>query len=165
MNQIQHEQGSSFNHDEQPSKNISTALIILCAPLLWIYCREKQKVRKKEKQSKMSRTRAQKEDKAGPFFLATLVLWFVSVLFEILFHRRSQLLSIVAGCFFYQLANWVVRAFVSRDPLFVNTSVSLLHSTLTSSSGLFSFLAVLFSWEFFLGFFEYVSWSFSMHRI
>ncbi|PQP99638.1 TLC domain-containing protein 2 [Prunus yedoensis var. nudiflora] len=82
----------------------------------------------------MSRTRAQKEDKAGPFFLATLVLWFVSVLFEILFHRRSQLLSIVAGCFFYQLANWVVRAFVSRDPLFVNTSVSLLHSTITSSS-------------------------------
>ncbi|KAL6296810.1 hypothetical protein ACE6H2_004952 [Prunus campanulata] len=85
----------------------------------------------------MSRTRAQKEDKAGPFFLATLVLWFVSVLFEILFHRRSQLLSIVAGCFFYQLANWVVRAFVSRDPLFVNTSVSLLHSTITSSSVIF----------------------------
>ncbi|BBG95620.1 TRAM, LAG1 and CLN8 lipid-sensing domain containing protein [Prunus dulcis] len=85
----------------------------------------------------MSRTRAQKEDKAGPFFLATLVLWFVSVLFEILFHRRSQLLSIVAGCFFYQLANWVVRSFVSRDPLFVNTSVSLLHSTITSSSVIF----------------------------
>ncbi|XP_021806544.1 TLC domain-containing protein 2 [Prunus avium] len=85
----------------------------------------------------MSRTRAQKEDKAGPFFLATLVLWFVSVLFEILFHRRSQLLSIVAGCFFYQLANWVVRAFVSRDPLFANTSVSLLHSTITSSSVIF----------------------------
>ncbi|KAB2629155.1 TLC domain-containing protein 2 [Pyrus ussuriensis x Pyrus communis] len=86
----------------------------------------------------MSRTtRGLKEDKAGPFFLATLLLWFVSVLFEILFHRRSELLAIVAGCFFYQLANWVVRSFVSRDPLFVNTSVSLLHSSITSASVVF----------------------------
>ncbi|KAM1225016.1 hypothetical protein ACFX2G_044785 [Malus domestica] len=86
----------------------------------------------------MSRTtRGLKEDKAGPFFLATLLLWFVSVLFEILFHRRSELLAIVAGCFFYQLANWVVLSFVSRDPLFVNTSVSLLHSSITSASVVF----------------------------
>ncbi|KAM1729067.1 hypothetical protein EV1_019186 [Malus domestica] len=86
----------------------------------------------------MSRTtRCPKEDKAGPFFLATLVLWFVSVLFEILFHRRSELLAVVAGCFFYQFANWVVRSFVSRDPLFVNTSVSLLHSSITSASVVF----------------------------
>ncbi|XP_068306660.1 uncharacterized protein [Pyrus communis] len=86
----------------------------------------------------MSRTtRCPKEDKAGPFFLATLVLWFVSVLFEILFHRRSELLAVVAGCLFYQLANWVVRSFVSRDPLFVNTSVSLLHSSITSASVVF----------------------------
>ncbi|CAN6583843.1 unnamed protein product [Malus baccata var. baccata] len=85
----------------------------------------------------MSRTtRGPKEDKAGPFLLATMLLWFVSVLLEILFHRRSELLAIVASCFFYQLANWVVLSFVSRDPLFVNTSVSLLHSSITSASGL-----------------------------
>ncbi|CAN6720895.1 unnamed protein product [Malus baccata var. baccata] len=66
----------------------------------------------------------------------TLLLWFVFVLFEILFHRRSELLAIVASCFFYQLVNWVVLSFVFRYPLFVNTSVSLLHSSITSASDL-----------------------------
>ncbi|EOY16301.1 TRAM, LAG1 and CLN8 (TLC) lipid-sensing domain containing protein [Theobroma cacao] len=76
-------------------------------------------------------------DKAGTFFFATLVLWFVSVLFEIVFNKRRELLYVVAGGCFYQIANWVIRVRVSRDPLFVNTSVSLLHSTITSTSVVF----------------------------
>ncbi|OMO86935.1 hypothetical protein COLO4_20860 [Corchorus olitorius] len=75
-------------------------------------------------------------DKAGSFFSATLLLWLVSVLFEIVFNKRRELFYILAGACFYQLANWVIRVFVSREPLFVNTSVSLLHSTVTSTSGL-----------------------------
>ncbi|KAL4334725.1 hypothetical protein GQ457_07G020500 [Hibiscus cannabinus] len=75
--------------------------------------------------------------KAAAFFSATLLLWVVSVLFEIVFNKRTELLSIVAGGCFYQLANWVIRFCVSRDPLFVNTSVSLLHSAITSTSVIF----------------------------
>lgn len=94
----------------------------------------------------MGRNRAtgENENKAGVFFLATLVLWFVSVWFEILFNKRSELLWVVSGCFFFQTANWVIRYSLSRDPLFVNTSVSLLHSTVTSVSGNLSTL-LLFS--------------------
>ncbi|KAJ4700686.1 TLC domain-containing protein 2 [Melia azedarach] len=77
------------------------------------------------------------KDKAGVFFMATLLLWLVSVLFEILFNKRKELLLIVSGACFYQIANWVIRFLVSRDPLFVNTSVSLLHSTITSASVVF----------------------------
>ncbi|KAF4378603.1 hypothetical protein G4B88_023143 [Cannabis sativa] len=53
--------------------------------------------------------------------------------------RRSELICVVVGCFFFQLANWVIHYFASpsRDPLFVNTSVSLLHSTIISSSVIF----------------------------
>ena len=85
-------------------------------------------------------------NKAAPFFSATLLLWVVSILFEILFNKRRELLSIVAGGCFYQIANWVITGCVSRDRLFVNTSVSLLHSAITSTSGFlhsfsFSFLA------------------------
>lgn len=78
--------------------------------------------------------RSQNNKNTGAFFVATLVLWFVSVIFEIVFNRRRELLAIVAGCFFYQFANWVIRFSVSPDPLFVNTSVSLLHSSITSLS-------------------------------
>ncbi|KAL5714545.1 alanine--tRNA ligase [Ranunculus cassubicifolius] len=74
------------------------------------------------------------EKNTGAFFVATLVLWFVSVIFEVVFNRRTELLTIVAGCFFYQFSNWIIRFAVSRDPLFVNTSVSLLHSSITSVS-------------------------------
>uniref|UniRef100_A0A7N0TPT1 TLC domain-containing protein n=1 Tax=Kalanchoe fedtschenkoi TaxID=63787 RepID=A0A7N0TPT1_KALFE len=85
-----------------------------------------------------ARARAQKApNKAGPFFIATLLLWAVSVLFEIAVNSRTQLLFIVYGFLFYQSANWIVRAYISRDPLFVNTCVSLLHSTVTSASVLF----------------------------
>lgn len=76
-------------------------------------------------------------NKAGAFFMATLVMWGVSVFFEIVFNKRTKLISVVAGYCFYQLANWVVRNWVSRDPLFVNTCVSLLHSSMTSSSVVF----------------------------
>ncbi|XP_077248811.1 TRAM, LAG1 and CLN8 (TLC) lipid-sensing domain containing protein [Tasmannia lanceolata] len=70
----------------------------------------------------------------APFFVATLVLWFVSVIFEIVFNKRKELVAIIAGCCFYQVANWVIRYSLSKDPLLVNTSVSLLHSTITSFS-------------------------------
>ncbi|KAK8643133.1 hypothetical protein V6N13_012443 [Hibiscus sabdariffa] len=75
--------------------------------------------------------------RAAAFFSATLLLWVVSVFFEIVFNKRTELLFIVAGGCFYQLANWVIRFCVSRDPLFVNTSVSLLHSSVTSTSVIF----------------------------
>uniref|UniRef100_A0A0E0CAV7 TLC domain-containing protein n=1 Tax=Oryza meridionalis TaxID=40149 RepID=A0A0E0CAV7_9ORYZ len=72
------------------------------------------------------------------FFAATLVLWAVSVGFEIGARGRRELAPVVAGFAFFQAANAAVRAAVSRDPLFVNTAVSLLHSSLTSASGLAS---------------------------
>ncbi|KAA8538459.1 hypothetical protein F0562_027995 [Nyssa sinensis] len=85
----------------------------------------------------MARSSHGKQNNAGAFFMATLVMWSVSVFFEILFNKRTELVSIVAGFCFYQLANWVIRNWVSRDPLFVNTCVSLLHSSITSSSVVF----------------------------
>lgn len=69
--------------------------------------------------------------------MATLLLWSVSVFFEIAFNKRKELLFIVAGACFFQIANSVIRFLVSRDPLFVNTSVSLLHSAITSVSVVF----------------------------
>ncbi|CAH1421805.1 unnamed protein product [Lactuca virosa] len=68
------------------------------------------------------------------FFMATLVMWAVSVFFEILFNKRIELLPLLYGFSFYQFANWVCRKFISRDPLLVNTCVSLLHSSITSTS-------------------------------
>ncbi|KAI3460575.1 hypothetical protein Pfo_017238 [Paulownia fortunei] len=79
-------------------------------------------------------SRSNKESKAGAFFMATLVTWGISVFFEILFNKRSELVPILIGFIFFQSANVVVRNFVSRDPLFVNTCVSLLHSSITSAS-------------------------------
>lgn len=93
-------------------------------------------VRRGQREREIART-AQNENKAGTFFLATLVLWFVSVWFEIVFNKRQELLWVIAGCCFFQTANWVIRFCLSRDPLFVNTSVSLLHSSITSVSGSF----------------------------
>ncbi|XP_072998555.1 uncharacterized protein [Typha latifolia] len=71
------------------------------------------------------------------FFVATLLLWGVSVAFEMGFNKRHELVAVVAGFVFFQSANWVVRLSLSRDPLFVNTAVSLLHSTVTSASVVF----------------------------
>lgn len=68
------------------------------------------------------------------FFVATLLLWSLSVAFEIAFNKRTELLAVVAGFCFYQSANFIIRLSLSNDPLFVNTSVSLLHSTITSLS-------------------------------
>uniref|UniRef100_A0A2P2IPQ0 TLC domain-containing protein n=1 Tax=Rhizophora mucronata TaxID=61149 RepID=A0A2P2IPQ0_RHIMU len=86
----------------------------------------------------MARTsQSQNGKKVGTFFMATLLLWFLSVWFEVLVNKRRELLCIVAGGCFYQIANWVIRFLVSRDPLFVNTSVSLLHSIITSVSVIF----------------------------
>ncbi|MFQ6666368.1 hypothetical protein Gotur_032737 [Gossypium turneri] len=78
--------------------------------------------------------------KVSTFFSATLLLWVISVFFQILFNKRTDLLYIFAGGCFYQFANWVIRFSVSRDPLFVNTSVSLLHSAVTSISVVFILL-------------------------
>ncbi|KAG8078603.1 hypothetical protein GUJ93_ZPchr0007g5196 [Zizania palustris] len=75
---------------------------------------------------------------ASAFFAATLVLWAVSVGFEIGARGRRELAPVAAGFAFFQAANSAVRATVSRDPLLVNTAVSLLHSSLTSASGLSS---------------------------
>ncbi|KAK9110257.1 hypothetical protein Sjap_018317 [Stephania japonica] len=82
-------------------------------------------------------SRGNNDNNSGVFFLATLLLWFVSVAFEIAFNARTELLSIVAGCCFYQMVNWVVRYFVTKDPLFVNTAVSLVHSSIASFSVFF----------------------------
>ncbi|KAK9993640.1 hypothetical protein SO802_023343 [Lithocarpus litseifolius] len=80
----------------------------------------------------------QNENKAaGAFFFATLVLWLLSLSFEIVFNKRNELLCVIAGCCFFQTANWVIRFRFSKDPLFVNTSVSLLHSFIISSSVVF----------------------------
>lgn len=77
--------------------------------------------------------RIEKESKAGPFFVATLVMWCVSVFFEILFNNRYELFPILVGIAFFQSANYAFRKFLSRDPVFVNTCVSLLHSSITSA--------------------------------
>ncbi|KAH7835133.1 hypothetical protein Vadar_023158 [Vaccinium darrowii] len=82
----------------------------------------------------MARASHDHQNKAGAFFMATLVMWAVSVFFEILFNKRTELVWILSGFCFYQLANWVVRNWVSRDPLCVNTCVSLFHSSITSAS-------------------------------
>ncbi|XP_019197660.1 PREDICTED: TLC domain-containing protein 2 [Ipomoea nil] len=74
---------------------------------------------------------------SGAFFMATLLMWALSVLYEIVFIHRTELLPILAGFCFYQSANWVIRSCLNRDPLFVNTSVSLLHSSITSVSVVF----------------------------
>lgn len=84
----------------------------------------------------MARTGTAKKNGAGQFFLATLLLWLVSVVFEIAFNLRTELLWVIGGGCFFQSVNWFVRSCLSRDPLFVNTSVSLLHSIITSASGL-----------------------------
>ncbi|XP_022875887.1 uncharacterized protein LOC111394352 [Olea europaea var. sylvestris] len=84
--------------------------------------------------SSSNRRKIDMENKAGAFFLATLVMWGVSVFFEISFNKRIELVPILLGFVFFQLANWIVRNFVSRDPVFVNTCVSLLHSSITSAS-------------------------------
>ncbi|TVT97393.1 hypothetical protein EJB05_57360, partial [Eragrostis curvula] len=70
------------------------------------------------------------------FFAATLVLWAVWVGFEIGVRGRRELAAVAAGFAFFQAANTAVRAAVSRDPLFVNTAVSLLHSSVTSVSSI-----------------------------
>ncbi|XP_058091293.1 uncharacterized protein LOC131237500 [Magnolia sinica] len=80
------------------------------------------------------RGRRERSPNAGAFFVATLLLWVVSVVFEIMFNRRTELLPVVGGFCFFQASNWVIRFALSTDPLFVNTAVSLLHSTITSLS-------------------------------
>ncbi|MQL79395.1 hypothetical protein Taro_011829 [Colocasia esculenta] len=82
----------------------------------------------------MARPGQLQQQNSAVFFAATLVLWGVSVAFEVAVNGRRELLAVVGGFCFYQAANWVVRRSISRDPLFVNTSVSLLHSTITSTS-------------------------------
>ncbi|CAL9158375.1 uncharacterized protein LOC103995672 [Musa acuminata AAA Group] len=82
----------------------------------------------------MAPPRGRAKGDTAVFFAATLVLWGVSVAFEMTFNRKSELAPVVAGFFFFQAANWAVRFSLSRDPLFVNTAVSLLHSTVTTTS-------------------------------
>ncbi|KAL2892961.1 TLC domain-containing protein 2 [Bienertia sinuspersici] len=79
----------------------------------------------------------QKRSKIGVFFLATLVIWGLSVGFELVTNKRRELAPVIYGCLIFQIANWVLRFWVSREPLFVNTSVSLLHSSFASASVVF----------------------------
>ncbi|XP_057445674.1 uncharacterized protein LOC130737834 [Lotus japonicus] len=78
-------------------------------------------------------------NKVEAFFSTTLILWLCSLSFHILFNHRTHLLYVLAGSFFYQTANSLIRFFFSKptDPLFVNTAVSLLHSAVTSTSVIF----------------------------
>ncbi|PKU86406.1 hypothetical protein MA16_Dca013342 [Dendrobium catenatum] len=78
------------------------------------------------------------------FFWATLVLWSVSIAYEVTVNRRMELSPVVAGFSFFQSANWTFRTVFSRDPLFVNTAVSLLHSSVISLSDLVKGLHLLF---------------------
>ncbi|XP_014499853.1 TLC domain-containing protein 2 isoform X1 [Vigna radiata var. radiata] len=80
-----------------------------------------------------------KRNAVEKFFFATLLLWLGSVCFQVLLNQRWELLSVIAGSIFYQTSNSIIRFFFSadKDPLFVNTSVSLLHSLLTSASVIF----------------------------
>ncbi|XP_078161165.1 uncharacterized protein LOC144556652 [Carex rostrata] len=71
---------------------------------------------------------------AAFFFTATLFLWAASIAFVITFNGRCELMVITIGFFFFQTANFVIRRFISEDPLLVNTSVSLLHSPLISAT-------------------------------
>lgn len=80
---------------------------------------------------------------AAFFFSATLFLWAASIAFVITFNGRRELTVIAVGFFFFQTANFVIRRFISKDPLLVNTSVSLLHSSLISASGRSSYLIAL----------------------
>lgn len=77
---------------------------------------------------------ARKRGEVAVFFWATLVLWSVSVAYEVTINGRVELSSVVAGFLFFQAANWAFRSGVSRNPLFVNTAVSLLHSSIISLS-------------------------------
>lgn len=119
------------------------------------------------KSDSMARTSTKQSDKnkVGVFFLATLLLWSVSVLFEIAFNKRKELLFIVAGACFFQIANWVIRLLVSRDPLFVNTSVSLLHSTITSVSGSIILSFLTFFLLYYISFTEVRIWLFCILSI
>ncbi|KAL3026408.1 hypothetical protein AAZX31_04G229600 [Glycine max] len=89
-----------------------------------------------------------KRNTVETFFLATLILWFASLCFQILLNKRWELLSVIAGSIFYQTSNCLIRFFSphkDKDALFVNTSVSLLHSLLTSSSVIFILFRELLS--------------------
>ncbi|KAG5036254.1 hypothetical protein JHK87_011164 [Glycine soja] len=89
-----------------------------------------------------------KRNTVETFFLATLILWFASLCFQILLNKRWELLFVIAGSIFYQTSNCLIRFFSphkDKDALFVNTSVSLLHSLLTSSSVIFILFRELLS--------------------
>lgn len=77
------------------------------------------------------------------FFKATLLLWILSLIAAMKIEGRTNLWPILAGCIFYQTANYAVKTWLSKDPLFINTSVSLLHSTITSASVM---LVLLHEW-------------------
>ncbi|KAJ4747737.1 TLC domain-containing protein 2 [Rhynchospora pubera] len=86
----------------------------------------------------MARAEQSNNSKVPAFFFgATLFLWAASIAFEIAVNGRRHLTVVAVGVLFFQTANFVIRRFISKDPLLVNTSVSLLHSSLTSASVVF----------------------------
>ncbi|GLJ21138.1 hypothetical protein SUGI_0386620 [Cryptomeria japonica] len=76
------------------------------------------------------------------FFKFTLLLWLLFVILAITRGARTDLWPIIAGCLFYEAANCIVKFCVSKDPLFINTAVSLLHSCITSASVILVLLCV-----------------------
>ncbi|KAH9621890.1 hypothetical protein KSS87_019079 [Heliosperma pusillum] len=80
----------------------------------------------------------------GAVYMLTLLLWAMWLLFQICVDKRARLLTIVSAFVFFQFANLLIRLSVSRDPIFVNTAVSLIHSALSSS---FVLIIVVSQWS------------------
>ncbi|XP_059311856.1 uncharacterized protein LOC132063366 [Lycium ferocissimum] len=100
--------------------------------------KQKKEPKQKNRDKSPSNRRVSMARGSGTFFMATLIIWVISILYEILINNRTQLIPIILGFIFYQSANWVIRiSQQNHNPLFVNTCVSLLHSFTTSTSVLF----------------------------
>ncbi|KAK9743484.1 hypothetical protein RND81_03G242500 [Saponaria officinalis] len=99
---------------------------------------EKEKKGKKE----MGRERREKVGVGvvGWMYTGALLIWGAWIGLEIACDGRTDLITVVASFFLFQTANIILRSFVSTDPVLVNTSVSLLHSSLSSSLVLFILL-------------------------
>ncbi|KAK7311549.1 hypothetical protein RJT34_09767 [Clitoria ternatea] len=88
----------------------------------------------------------EKRSTVEAFFFAALLLWLFSVCLEIFLNKRTKFLFIIAGSIFYQTSNSLIRFFSKlKDPLFVSTSVSLLHASITSASVIFILFKELLS--------------------
>ncbi|KAJ7531221.1 hypothetical protein O6H91_14G037000 [Diphasiastrum complanatum] len=93
--------------------------------------------------SSLEKRRKGKTHVTGQFFLSLLLMWLASLIWEI-YHGRSDLWTVIVGALFFEGTNRSLSIVISVRPkllpgisgsshaLFINTAVSLLHSTLTS---------------------------------